>query len=649
MIQRPSKPLPFPAPHESADEYISALLAYITSSELLQILCGGVHILDFLTLEPDLYTSLLPEDWRIWFAKAPIHDLLDLLMREDIELLLKLPLDVAQDADSKRSVEAPTYKWRSIALPPRSLLIFIKEIRELLLDRSYQPPDGKEPADLGRTMSVGMNAKKAHEVAHFAAFVASFTDKLSQETVSEPLAPYSASSNSPSHAKATHRISHLVDFGSGQNYLGRILAGPMYEKNVIALESKKDNVVAAQKMDVHAKMAKKKIIWRNKKKFREEGIDDAEEKRQARLNDLGFNKSLNTADDELKTDGFTEETREQDRKWGQKVSDQVHARITYFEHIIKDGDLSDVAIKTKTILQDQLTGSAKSTDINDGKTEIGEPELMVISLHSCGNLLHHGLRSLVMNPSVKAVAMIGCCYNLCTERLGPPAYKLKNLRSKSQRLVITSMTRDPHGFPMSERFVNYKHDRGEGIRMNITARMMAVQAPSNWTASDCDSFFTRHFYRALIQRIFLDKGFVNPPTAADDVVGGTVRGWAGGTEPIIIGGMSKSTYKTFVSYVRGALAKLYQNSEQGEFLKQCMQGLSDEEIAGYEHKYAHKKHELCVVWSLMSFAAGIMECTIIADRWQYLKEQNEVADAWVQTVFSYEASPRNLAIVAVKR
>ena len=279
-----------------------------------------------------------------------------------------------------------------------------------------------------------------------------------------------------------------------------------------------------------------------------------------------------------------------------------------------------------------------------------EPHLMVISLHSCGNLLHHGLRSLILNPAVKSVAMVGCCYNLVTERLGPPTYKLPNLRpQKNERLERTSSSFDPHGFPMSERFVTYKHKKGEGVRLNITARMMAVQAPQNWTEIDCDSFFTRHFYRALLQRIFLDRGFVSQPTSADDVVGGSPRGWTGTGQPIIIGSLRKGCYKDFVSYVRGSFAKLEEDTERAPHLKKCMDGLTDSEIAAYEVQYKSKRHELCIVWSLMAFSAGAIESAIVADRWLYLKEQEEVKDCWVQTVFGYDQSPRNLVVVGIKK
>jgi len=275
---------------------------------------------------------------------------------------------------------------------------------------------------------------------------------------------------------------------------------------------------------------------------------------------------------------------------------------------------------------------------------------MVMSLHSCGNLTHHGLRSLVLNDSVKAVAMVGCCYNLATERLGPPTQKLPTLRIQNPRLDETGSAFDPHGFPMSDRMASYKHRSGEGIRLNITARMMAVQAPLNWTAMDCENFFTRHFFRALLQRIFLDLGIVQQPVTPNDVVeGSSPRGWSGGGEPIIIGSLRKTCYTSFPAYVRGATKKLEDETERGTLIKERVGGLTDEEILAYEAIYKHKRHELSLIWSLMAFSATLVESVIVVDRWLYLKEQKEVRDCWVQTVFDYAQSPRNLVVVGIKR
>ena len=269
-----------------------------------------------------------------------------------------------------------------------------------------------------------------------------------------------------------------------------------------------------------------------------------------------------------------------------------------------------------------------------------EPQFMVISLHSCGNLTHHGLRSLVANLSVKAVAVVGCCYNLVTERLGPPTFKLHSMCPPNQSHVEASSLCDPCGFPMSAQFASYRHREGCGIRLNISARMMAVQAPQNWTETECESFFTRHFYRALLQRILVDQGFIERTVNHCEPL--TMN------RPIVIGSLRKACYRSFPAYVRGAVAKLKQDDGQNVALANAVGSMSDEELWNYEGKYKLKRHQLSVLWSLMAFSAGVVESAIVADRWQYLKEQEEVKHCWVQTVFDYAQSPRNLAVVGVK-
>ena len=548
-------------------------------------------------MDPDLYSTLIPEEWRSWFAGVHIDDVLDLLLREDVD-----------------EITTRQEKWRGYTLPPRTLLHFVARIRDLSFDRSFTEPTHRAAIKLDKRISVGMNVKKIHEVSHFASFVSGLTDDLLFGST----------------IASKHEITHLVDFGSGQNYLGRVLAGPKCQKHVVGLESRLLNIEGARKMDIHAKLVKKPIVWRNKKMWFAEGRDTAENDRLAAA--VYIHSQVAAA--EQATDQKLENDSNGQQPVDEEASDEVIQKTEYIEHAIKDGNLQDISKHLQNNSQDQ------------------QPlELLVMSLHSCGNLVHHGLRSLVLNDTVKAVALIGCCYNLCTERLGPPTYKLPHLlRSTNRRLVDTSLTCDPHGFPMSERFIKYQHAEGTGIRFNITARMMAVQAPNNWTKDECEDFFTRHFYRALIQRIFLDVGFIKSPTRADDVMGGTLRGWVGGTEPIIIGRLSKSCYKNFVAYTRGAVKKIGTiNPEMGTILRKCLEDLTDEAIACYETRYLHKRHELCIVWSLMAFAAQLVECAIVSDRWQFLMEQEEVDQAWVQTVFDQGKSPRNLVIVGIKK
>lgn len=578
---RPIKDLPYGEAFDSVDTYVDSLLDVVKNHKLLGTLCGGVHVLDFFTNDPDLYCGILSQTWRDFFARHHIMDILDLLMREDLEQFL----------------DAEQGGWRDGPAPPPKLLEYILLVRKHLLVRkmdSSQSQRTQVKNKLSRQVSVGMNVKKVHEVGQFASYVDELVENIS------------------SSMDQGRNITHLVDFGSGQSYLGRALASEPYNRHVVAIESKARNAERAKEYDVRARLVEKKWLMRNKKTYR------------ASVAALGPDAPPTPPPEPVGRPNV-----------GMPAEDKGGA-ITHVEQRILGGDLTDVV----------------------GTISCGDAQkviLMVISLHSCGNLVHHGLRSLTFNPSVKAVAMVGCCYNLLTERLGPATYKLPELRPTAHehaRLKREGEARDPDGFPMSARFCGSQTslERGNdvhGVRLNITARMMGVQAPANWGAKDSDAFFTRHFYRALLQRVFLDRGVVGPPSA--EFAGASPSGHSSGGTPIIIGSLRKSCYNNFVSYTHGALAKLYDDAHFGTIVKEKMSSITDVELEAYEIDYQERKKELSVMWSLMAFSAGVVEAAIVVDRYLWLKEQQVVKEAWVEPIFDYAMSPRNLVVVGVKR
>ena len=104
--------------------------------------------------------------------------------------------------------------------------------------------------------------------------------------------------------------------------------------------------------------------------------------------------------------------------------------------------------------------------------------------------------------------------------------------------------------------------------------------------------------------------------------------------------------------MRGALEKLSGDRERCERIQlhEKMGGITDEEIEGYAKRFEGMKKELSVTWSLMAFSAGVVESLIVVDRWLFLREHPEVVrDCWVEAVFDYQLSPRNLVVVGIKR
>lgn len=628
----PKFPLPLCDEWTDPESYVEELLSFATSSDFFRQICGGVHILDFLTRDPDLYTSLIPEDWRRFFDHHDIHDLLDLLLRDDIYAL-------------KEQSQNQEKEWRGGIFPPPSLVEYIYQIRRLNLGREFAPPPGFKKGSIPHRLSVGMRPKKYHEVENFANYVDSLCTTVEQER--------------------GDGISHIVDFGSGQNYLGRTLASSPYDKHIIAIERKHQYISGAKGMDVHAKLEKKP------KKLNHSGISISKENKARR--DL---KKEQRAQVEVRKEGYSAQPAARtddgtsvldefggldigpedlgnhppgnaDYKGKRDVVVKLKGGMNYIEHDIQDGYLEPIikdVVQPPTAKTDEDKPALTTTD--DGKQV--DARVMVVSLHSCGNLLHHGIRSLVMNPSVVAIAMIGCCYNLVTERLGPATYKLPALRLGHPRLKQAATAYDPHGFPMSKRLESYPHDSGTGVKLNITARSMALQAPNNWSRQESENFFTRHFYRALLQRILVDRNVGPKPTIPKNIYDLNTSDENAG-KAFIVGSLRKSAFDSFSAYVHAAVAKLEHDPHLGPKVTQGMAGITEEEISRYVADYAYAKKNLSIVWALMAFSASLAEVIVVVDRWQFLREQDEVKEAWVEPVFDYGLSPRNLAVVGIKK
>lgn len=639
---RTQKPLPYPECWSSTDDYVDHLLDFATESDLFQILCGGVHILDFFTSDPGLFHTVIPAEWRAYLLQADPMRLLDLLMRDDLDDEVVVaqgttPLSGTDTCSEPASQQQQQQSSQPPPPPPDSLVTYIRQIRKFSLARAFSPTEaqGKLPK-LTRPVSVGMKPKKIHEVSNFAHYVDALAADIADSLGGE--------------------ITHFVDFGSGQNYLGRALASAPYNRQIVAVEGREHNITGAKALDMFAGVVEKPKVMRNKKLWMQkldsmvpEGELGAKAQRRVeKLKDVKkISKDVVADFRPLREIGASYEP--EDGK----------GHIRYIEGRLESGDLTDVITQLENddgaVAEDGIDGAVVKAETEREK----QLRLMAISIHSCGNLSHHGIRSLIVNPRVEAIAIVGCCYNLVTERLGPPTYKHPYMRPSLQalngRVVRESAKMDPQGFPMSQRLCDYKD---AGIRLNITARMMACQAPQNWTDAESDGFFTRHFYRAVLQKLFLDRGVINKIYYADNDEGATTSTEAEtpfntSTNPVIIGSLRKACYQSFNAYVRGAVAKLTTNDEYHEYcnvVKEKMGDMTDEEIARYETQYLPRKRELSAIWSLMAFSAVVVESLIVTDRYLFLKQHDDlVQDCWVEPVFDYQQSPRNLVVVGVKR
>ncbi|KAJ5164254.1 uncharacterized protein N7500_006084 [Penicillium coprophilum] len=605
---------------EHPDAYVEALLGFSTTSVLFMNLCGGVHMVDFLTREPDLYTQTLPKEWISFFEQHDVQDIIRLLLREDIEHL---------GGAAEPSLDQRRGTWNGGAFPPQTLLEYISNVRLLTLQREMCP-SSPERVELPKQVAMHMNRKKVHEVQCFSQHVASLSETVNKHR-GEP-------------------VTHIVDFGSGQNYLGRTLASSPYYKHIIAIERKHQYINGAKSMDVRAKLAKNpKAQISRKTKFSCDGSDGTSEVTVSETTETSQPPTEDSQVSDVPLFEMGKISLQSDELAGCPVKIpqeqlpepeiQTCGTLSYIEHEIQDGHLEPII---EHIIQPSPTGAS-----DDKRKQDNDARVMVVSLHSCGNLVHHGLRSLTLNPSIVAVAMIGCCYNLLTERLGPTTHNLPILQSLHPRLKETGTSYDPHGFPMSKYYENYRSPGATtGMKLNITARALAVQAPYNWGVNDSEVSFTRHFFRALLQRILVDRGIIPKPSVPEDGPSDRIFPEA---RSIILGALPKAAFKSFTAYVRAATTKMSRDSIYGPQVQEKIATLTDEEIQCYETQYLHARKNMSVVWSLMAFSAQLVEAIIVVDRWQFLREQDLVKECWVEPVFDYSESPRNLAVIGLKK
>ena len=621
------RPLPISEEWESPDAYLETLLSFSTTSVLFMNLCGGVHMVDFLTREPDLYTTILPEDWRYFFAQHDTQDIICLLLREDVESLRGV---------GGSSLDQSSRTWNGAAFPPSSLLEYIFNVRRLALKREVRDPS-VERIELPKQVAMRMNKKKVHEVQCLSQHVAALS-KTVHDLRGEP-------------------VSHIVDFGSGQNYLGRTLVSPPYHKNIIAIERTHQYISGAKNMDVRAKLAEDPKAQKfRKSKESCSGCDETpgvtfaetltsapptiEGSRISESEDASLVDMLGGI--KLQPDEMPSLAKSLVSKEPPKEEKNSGGTLSYVEHEIQDGYLEPIV---DYIIRPPLAEASDNPGTPDEPTNA---RLMVVSLHSCGNLVHHGIRSLILNPSIVAVAMIGCCYNLLTERLGPTTCDLPILPSFHPRLEETGTSYDPHGFPMSRYYENYQSPGATtGMKLNITARALAVQAPYNWGLEDSEVSFTRHYFRALLERILMDHNIL--PKSAPESATTSEKSSGERNRPIIIGKLPKSAFKSFIAYVRAATAKMSRDPIHGPKIQENIATLTDEEIHSYETENPHARKNISILWSLMGFSAQLIEAIIVLDRWQFLREQESVKDCWVEAVFDYGMSPRNLAVIGLKK
>jgi hypothetical protein len=147
----------------------------------------------------------------------------------------------------------------------------------------------------------------------------------------------------------------------------------------------------------------------------------------------------------------------------------------------------------------------------------------------------------------------------------------------------------------------------------------ACQTPFNWMADTelTSDFYRKHFYRALIHKVMMDKQFLKPE------------------DPFpVMGRLLKPAFENFATYANTCLKQTKNPA------------VDSEELLQLAKDNAHGKFRIAFMWTLQGILAPVFESLILADRLKYLHESN--VRATIVPLFDLAKSPRCFGIVAVK-
>lgn len=250
---------------------------------------------------------------------------------------------------------------------------------------------------------------------------------------------------------------------------------------------------------------------------------------------------------------------------------------------------------------------------------------LLTGLHACGRLSEHMIRYFTLCPFITHLAAVGCCYNH----------------------IIPRSETCPDGFPISGKM------RRLNVTLSPTALMTGCQAPNNWQKPDLTAKSSPHsrkqFYRALLEKLFYDKG-INVHQTRGDTVSAEKAGEkipselrdlplrsAANPQPQPNWGIRKGDLASFEKFTRRAMCCLGVSPDQ----------ISREDMRHYEERFQEFEGRIAILWTLSVLCCKAVESVIALDRYWFLVE-HDANHVDVVPIFDYTVSPRNLMVVAQK-
>jgi hypothetical protein len=238
-----------------------------------------------------------------------------------------------------------------------------------------------------------------------------------------------------------------------------------------------------------------------------------------------------------------------------------------------------------------------------GKTK---QKLLITSLHACGDLSSEGLlNSFIQCPWVSCVISIGCCYQM----LSPNGFPLSKM-VKAQ----TKTFKEKYPF-------NSRQDENQHLLLPTYRSLnSACQTMIGFSDKRITDIWKAFSYRCLLESFLKTQEEDFDPS-----------------QPLLnIGTLNKNAFKNgFIHYALSAKPELsLLKSELEEF----------EKSVSYPVLYGR----IAFISTMRRFFGSVMESLLLYDRYSFLSEYHDV-HADLITVFKHEISPRNVAVVAVRR
>ncbi|KAI7849965.1 methyltransferase domain-containing protein [Circinella umbellata] len=299
----------------------------------------------------------------------------------------------------------------------------------------------------------------------------------------------------------------------------------------------------------------------------------------------------------------------------EKYTEESHrGRLTHITELITPENISSVLTRWDDNDDDKnisTSDTITTPTTPPSTTTINNDRWLICGLHACGDLSTLIMRLFAEdNDKVSCLVNVGCCYHYLSEEPG----------------CMFPET----GFPMSDSLAKMN------FTMGTTARVLACHSPWQWKHQKQASkkSFQQHFFRALLQKIMVDKGLASASQA-----------------PALAHRINKKN--GFAGYVQAALKKFGLPSDS----------ITEEEAEQYLEEYKYAEKQITILWTLRSLMARVLESIVLVDRWLYLKHavsssQNQQKNGddndipprgvWMWPLFDPMESPRNMVFVASK-